>query len=229
VRVAGDDATAFAQVPCGQVARSLWAVIVDTEMCGELPDSKVGEVWLHGNNIGRGYWGRPDETEQTFRACLGSRLDAGTHAEGVPAQADWLRTGDLGVYLDGELYVLGRLADLVVVDGRQHYPDDIESAAEQASPMVRRGHVTAFTVTAAGTSGPAEQLVIVAERASGTGRADPAPAAEAIRTAVARRHHITVADVCFVPAGAIPRTTSGKLARRACRAQYLSGVLAGSR
>jgi fatty-acyl-CoA synthase len=157
-----------------------------------------------------------------FGAVLRSRLAEGSHAEGASAERPWLRTGDLGVYLDGELYVTGRIADLVTVDGRNHYPQDIEATTAEASPMVRRGYATAFTAPA---DNGGQRLVIVAERAAGTSREDPAPAVEAIRAAVSRRHGVAVSDVRFLPAGAIPRTTSGKLARRACRAQYLSGTL----
>jgi fatty-acyl-CoA synthase len=219
VTVSADAEGAVAQVSCGQVARSQWAVIVDPDSGEELPDGHIGEIWLHGQNIGRGYFGRPAETRETFGAALKSR--PGGHARGVPEDGPWLRTGDLGTYLDGELYVTGRLTDLVVIDGRQHYPQDIETTTAEASPLVRGGHVTAFTV-------PDAQVVIIAERASGTRRADPGPAVEAIRAAVRRRHGIDVGDVRFVPAGAIPRTTSGKLARRACRAEYLDGTLRGS-
>lgn len=216
VPVSAADPNAIAHVSCGQAARSQWAVIVDADTAAELPDGHVGEIWLHGDNVGRGYWRRPDESQRTFGAELAIRLPGG-HAEDAPAQAHWLRTGDLGVYLDGELYVTGRLADLIVIAGRQHYPQDIESTAEQASPMVRPGHVTAFT--------DAESLVIIAERASGTARVDPAPALAAIRAAVRQRHGIAVSDVQFVAPGVIPRTTSGKLARRACRDAYVSGQL----
>lgn len=219
VPVTADAPSAVAQVSCGQIARSQWAVIVDAESGEELPDGHIGEIWLHGENIGRGYWGRPDETRETFRAALIPIV--GGHADGVPENGRWLRTGDLGTYLDGELYVTGRLADLVVIDGRQHYPQDIETTTAEATSLVRRGHATAFTV-------PDEQLVIIAERASGTRRADPARGVDAIRAAVLQRHGIDVADVRFVPAGAIPRTTSGKLARRACRAEYLDGTLRGA-
>ncbi|KUI38647.1 fatty-acid--CoA ligase [Mycobacterium sp. IS-1496] len=219
VRVPADAKSAVPQVSCGQIARSQWAVIVDPGSGEELLDGHIGEIWLHGENIGRGYWARPDETRETFGATLRSAV--GGHADGVPESGRWLRTGDLGTYLDGELYVTGRLADLVVIDGRQHYPQDIETTTADASPLVRRGHATAFTV-------PDEQLVIIAERASGTRRADPAPAVDAIREGVRQRHRIDVADVRFVPAGAIPRTTSGKLARRACRAEYLDGTLRGT-
>ncbi|MBW0015071.1 MAG: fatty-acid--CoA ligase, partial [Mycobacterium sp.] len=134
------------------------------------------------------------------------------------------------VYLDGELYVTGRIPDLVTVEGRNHYPQDIEATVAEASPMVRRGYVTVFSVPGdelpdreTSTPDPGPRLVVIAERAAGTSRDDPQPAIEAIRSAVSRRHSVTVSDVRFLPAGAIPRTTSGKLARRACRAQYLGG------
>jgi fatty-acyl-CoA synthase len=203
-------------VSCGQVARSQWAVIVDPTTGQELPDGSVGEIWLHGENICRGYWGRPDESLRTFGARLQSRLPAVSHAHGAPVAGQWLRTGDLGVYLDGELYVTGRRADLVTIDGMDHYPQDIEATAAEASPMVRRGYVTAFT-------DEAQRLVIIAERAAGTSRADPQPAVEAVRAAVLQKHGLAVSEVRFLPAGAIPRTTSGKLARRASRARYLAG------
>jgi fatty-acyl-CoA synthase len=165
----------------------------------------------------------PDETRIAFGAKLRSRLGDGSYADGSSAEGTWLRTGDLGVYFEGELYVTGRIADLVIIDGRSHYPQDIEATAADASPMVRRGYVTAFSVPANCDAG--HRLVVIAERAAGTGRADPQPAIEAIRAAVLHRHGLTVSDVRFLPAGAIPRTTSGKLARRACRAQYLSCVV----
>ena len=108
---------------------------------------------------------------------------------------------------------------MVRIDGRNHYPQDIEVTTAAASPIVRRGYVAAFSTD--------DGVVIIAERASGTRRADPAPAVEAIRAAVSRVHGLSVSDVRFVPAGAIPRTTSGKLARQACRAEYLRGEFSG--
>ncbi|ORW87004.1 fatty-acid--CoA ligase [Mycobacterium sp. IEC1808] len=221
VRVDADAPNAVTQVSCGRVARSLWAVIVDPDSGSELPDGEVGEVWLQGDNVGRGYWGLPEETQLAFGAKLQSRLTEGSHAEGAAAGRTWLRTGDLAVYLDGEIYVTGRIADLITIAGRNHYPQDIEATVAEASPMVRRGYVAAFAVPANGE----ERLVVIAERAAGTSRADPQPAIEAIGNAVSRRHGVAVADVRFLPAGAIPRTTSGKLARPACRAEYLSGTL----
>ena len=205
-------------------------MIVNPDTHEELPDGEVGEIWLQGNNIGRGYWQRPEETRLTFGVKLQSRLTEGSHADGSPIGGTWLRTGDLGVYLHGELYITGRIADLVIIDGRNHYPQDIEATTAEASPTVRRGYVAAFSVPAnalpgSDTDDTSERLVIIAERAPGTGRADPQPAIEAIRAAVSHRHGLSVSDVRFLPAGAIPRTTSGKLARQACRAQHLSGVL----
>ncbi len=221
VTVAPDASNAVAHVSCGVVARSLRAVVVDPDTGGELPDGAVGEFWLHGDNVGRGYWRRPEETRLVFGARLNSRLASGSRATGVEKDADWLRTGDLGMFVDGEMYVTGRIVDLLTVDGHTRYPQDIEATTADASALVRRGYVAAFAVP----RGDDAELVIIAERATGTARSDPGPAIEAIRAAVEHRHGLTPADVRFLPAGAIPRTTSGKLARRACRAQYLDGSL----
>ncbi|MDI3315249.1 MAG: fatty acyl-AMP ligase [Mycobacterium sp.] len=230
VRVTPDAPNAVACVSCGRVARCQWAVIVDPQTQAELPDGEVGEIWLHGDNIGRGYWARPEETQETFGNKLQSRLVMGSHAEGAPIDGTWMRTGDLGVYLDGELYITGRIKDMILIDGRNHYPQDIEATVASASPAVRAGYVAAFSVPAnempqTTRADRAESLVIIAERAPGAGRVDPAPVLKAIRAAVARRHGLPVADVRLVAAGTIPRTTSGKLARRACRDHYLSGTL----
>ena len=226
VTVAEATPGAFSHVSCGQAIPEEWVVIADPDGA-EMPDGRVGEIWLHGNNIGRGYFGREDETLRTFANKLQSRLEYASHAEGVPDNSCWLATGDLGVYIDGELYLTGRIKDLVIIDGRNHYPHDIEATVSQASPAIRTGYVAAFSVpadtldSAGETSG--EQLVIVAERAAGVGHADPAPITAAVRAAVSREHQVRVGDVRLVAAGAIPRTTSGKLARNACRAEYLAG------
>jgi fatty-acyl-CoA synthase len=143
----------------------------------------------------------------------------------VPDDETWLRTGDLGCRLDGELYVTGRLADILAVDGHHHYPQDVEATVADATELVRRGYASAFTVPADAADGA--RVVVVAERAARTSRVAPEPSAEAIRSAVAERHGLAVADVRFVSAGTIPRTTSGKLARYACRAEYLAGTFDG--
>ncbi|SHV85229.1 acyl-CoA ligase FadD31 [Mycobacteroides abscessus subsp. abscessus] len=204
-------------VSCGQAIPDQWVTIV-TPDGDEAADGTVGEIWLHGNNIGRGYFGRPEESERVFGNKLQTRQTV-SHADGAEDNALWLATGDLGVYVGGELFVTGRIKDLVIVDGRNHYPQDIEATVSKASPAVRSGYVTAFAVP--GDSG--EQLVVVAERAVGAGRAELGPVAEAVRAAVSRHHQVRVAEVRLVAAGRIPRTTSGKLARSAARAEFLAG------
>lgn len=234
---------AVPQVSCGFVSPSQWGAIVDAEVGAEVPDGQVGEIWLHGDNIGIGYWGRAQETADTFHNKITKRLPTGSHAEGVPADANWLRTGDYGVYIDGELYITGRVKDLVIVDGRNHYPQDLEATAQEASSALRPGFVAAFAVPANelpaavfenSDSGlvfdaddSAEQLVIVAERAPGAGKADPGPIADAVRAVLASHHGVTARDILLVPAGSIPRTSSGKIARRATKASYVDGSLRG--
>ncbi len=217
---------AVAYVSCGHPLPEVWAVITSSDGA-EVPDGTVGEIWLHGNNVGRGYFGREEETQRTFGNKLQARLEQGSHAEGAADNGCWLATGDLGFYIDGELYLTERIKDLIIIDGRNHYPHDIEATVGQASPTIRAGYVAAFSVPAEALDSPSgnagEQLVIVAERAAGVGRADPGPIAAAVRAAVSREHHIRVADLRLVAAGTIARTTSGKLARRACRADYLAG------
>lgn len=225
VVVAHDAPGAVGHVSCGVVARSLRAVVVDPATGAELPDGSVGEFWLHGDNVGRGYWRRPQDTRLVFGARLASRLPEGSRAEGVAADAHWLRTGDLGMFVEGELFVTGRIADMVTVGGRRVYPQEIEATVAGASALVRRGYVAAVSVG----SDDGGRLVILAERATGTSRTDPGPSIEAIRSAVSARHGIDPSDIVILPAGSIPRTTSGKLARWACRAEYLAGSLKGQR
>ena len=217
---------AVAHVSPGRLMPDLWAVITNAEGA-EVADGVVGEIWLHGNNIGRGYFRREEETQRTFGNKLQSRLEYGSHAEGAPDNGCWLATGDLGVYIDGVLYLTGRLKDLIIVDGRNYYPHDIETTVSAASNAIRTGYVAAFSVVADSLDNhhgsAAEQLIVVAERAAGVGRADLGPIEAAVRAAVSREHHLRVADLRLVAAGSIPRTTSGKLARSACRAEYLAG------
>ncbi|MFQ6228938.1 long-chain-fatty-acid--AMP ligase FadD32 [Nocardia sp. NPDC002869] len=248
VRVEQGTENAIAQVSCGYVAKSQWAVIVDPESvegdAREQPDGHVGEIWLHGNNMGIGYWGRAAETAATFQNKIVTPLAEGSHAAGTTPDAYWMRTGDYGVYFDGELYITGRVKDLVIVDGRNHYPQDLEFSAQEASNALRPGFVAAFSVPAnqlpaevfaqGSHSGlnfdaddASEQLVIVAERGPGAGKADPLPIADAVRASVSQRHGVTVRDLLLVPAGSIPRTSSGKIARRACKTAYVEGTLRG--
>ena len=145
VTVAPGTPGAVAHVSCGQPIPDQWLVIASPDGA-EVPDGTVGEIWLHGNNIGRGYFGREEETQRIFGNKLQSRLDHGSHAEGAPDNGCWLATGDLGVYVDGELYLTGRIKDLIIIDGRNHYPHDIETTVSDASSAIRTGYVAAFSV-----------------------------------------------------------------------------------
>jgi fatty acid CoA ligase FadD32 len=240
VEVPQDSPTAVAQASAGRVGVAVWVTIVDAETATELPDGQIGEIWMHGQNMGTGYWNRPEETAETFQNILKSRTTP-SHAERAPDDGTWVRTGDYGVFHDGDLYITGRVKDLVIIDGRNHYPQDVEYSAQEASRALRTGFVAAFSVPAnqlpaevfenthAGLKhdpdDSSEQLVIVGERAAGAHKLDLTPVVDDIRAAIAVRHGVTVRDVLLTPAGAIPRTSSGKIGRRACRAAYLDGSL----
>jgi acyl-CoA synthetase (AMP-forming)/AMP-acid ligase II len=200
-------------VACGVPAGQLVA-LVDPDTAVALPDGSVGEIWVHGPNVGAGYWQKPIESTETF----GARL-TGDH-DGLP-EGPWLRTGDLGVRHDGELHIAGRIKDLIIVDGRNHYPQDVEATAAAAHGAIRPGSVAAFTIEGADT----ESVVLVAEH-----RAHEDLSAQAerdltttIRRLVSDAHGLALREVLLVPAGRVPRTSSGKIARGACRDRYLAG------
>lgn len=240
VPVPDDSPKAVPQAGAGKIGVAEWACIVDNDTASELPDGQIGEIWISGQNMGTGYWGKPDETAATFQNTLKSRTTP-SHAEGAGDDATWVRTGDLGAYHDGELYITGRVKDLVIVDGRNHYPQDLEYSAQESTKALRTGFVAAFSVPAnqlpdevfedahAGLKrdpdDTSEQLVIVGERAPGAHKLEMGPIVDDIRAAIAVRHGVTVRDVLLTPAGAIPRTSSGKIGRRACRSAYLDGSL----
>ncbi len=240
VEVDSDAPTAVTQVSAGQVGVDEYAVIVDAETATELPDGQIGEIWLHGPNMGQGYWRREAESTEVFGNILKSRI-AESHAEGAADDGTWVQTGDYGTYYKGNLYITGRVKDLVIIDGRNHYPQDLEYSAQEASRALRTGFVAAFSVPtnqlpASVFENPhaglkfdkddtSEQLVIVAERAPGAHKLDYQPIADDIRAAIAVRHGVTVRDVLLVQSGSVPRTSSGKIGRRACRAAYIDGSL----
>lgn len=189
-------------------------VIVDPATCLPRPDGHVGEIWLRGPNVGRGYWGRQEQSDAVFRAAL----------RGGDPSAGWLRTGDLGMYHDKQLYITGRHKDLVIIDGTNHYPHDVEETVQDAHPVIRPHRVAAFAVT----NGDQEGLVVVAERR----RDIDAPrglldeVTRAVRAAVSTGHGVSVHDFVLAPPDTIPHTTSGKVARSACRQRYLAGAWA---
>jgi amino acid adenylation domain-containing protein len=183
--------------------------VVDPETRTALPPGRVGEIWVSGPSVALGYWRNPEATEDDFRARL-----AGT-------EEPFLRTGDLGFLRDGELYVTGRLKDLIIIRGRNHYPQDIERTAERSHADLRPGCGAAFAVDAGGE----ERLVIVQE-VERRRREGLDAVITAVRRAVAEEHEVQAQDVVLVRAGTVPKTSSGKIQRRACRAAYLAGGLA---
>ena len=206
VAAPADDGAAVTLVGCGPPAAQQ-VVVVDPES-GELRGSdEVGELWVAGAHVARGYWNRPAETEEVF------------HAHTSSGDGPFLRTGDLGFLHRGEVFVCGRLKDLIIVRGANIYPQDIEYTAERAHETLRRGCAAAFAVPA----GSDEHLVVVQELRRGED-VDLAAAAGAIVAAVFREHGI-LADIVLIGAGAVPKTSSGKLQRNACRDAFINGTL----
>lgn len=189
-------------------------LIVDPLTRRERPAGRVGEIWVSGPNVGRGYWRRPELSAETFCALVGESSEA--------EPTWWLRTGDLGVFYEDELYVTGRIKDLILVDGRNHYPQDVEATVEQAHPAVRPHAVAAFAVAA----GEGERAVVAVERSKWTdvGMLDVAEVVQAIRRTVSAQHGLALHDVVVLPADRVPRTTSGKISRSRCRTAYLDGT-----
>jgi acyl-CoA synthetase (AMP-forming)/AMP-acid ligase II len=183
--------------------------VVDPATATPCPERTVGEVWVAGPSVGAGYWRQRDATRRTFCARL---------ADG---DGPFLRTGDLGFLDAGELFVTGRLKDVVFVRGRNLYPQDLEETAEACHPALRRGCSAAFAVEA----DDREALVLVHE-------VDPARApalagvAGAVRDAISLKHDVRVDAVALIAPRSIPKTSSGKIQRHACRAEFLAGTLA---
>eukprot|EP00752_Nemacystus_decipiens_P001493 g1467.t1 len=202
--------------------------IVDTETMAALPEGNVGEIWLTSKSRAAGYWAQPEKTTEDFGGALGSTGNGPAPlAEGVPSSGashdGYLKTGDLGFLWEGELYICGRIKDLVIVRGRNHYPQDVERTAEAAVAGALRGGCSA----AFGATGPdgGERLAIVAEvQQAGAGFDGEARAAE-IRRAVAAEHGASLAVVRLLRPRTIPKTTSGKIARAMCKRAHVSGAL----
>ena len=211
----GPNTVAFASN--GQGVPAQFLTIVDPETKAELPDGKVGEIWVHGGNLASGYLQREEETKSTFDNQLGQRLPD-SRVAGAPEGVKWLATGDLAAIVDGQLYITGRLKDLIVIAGRNHYPQDIEATVQEASAHVRPDSVAAFSVEGDNT----ERLVILVERDDAADAAGDADAADIIRAAVSKSHGQTPDEIKFFAPGEINRTSSGKIARRVAKKAYLA-------
>ena len=196
----------------GQCVPHQHLAIVDPETRAEVKDGVIGEIWVHGPNMATGYLNRPEETAVTFRNTLGERQQ-----DGLPEDDYWMATGDLAAIVDGELYITGRLKDLIVIAGRNHYPQDIESTVQAASTQVRPDSVAAFSVEGKDS----ESLVLLVERADDAQPAGDAEASAVIRTAVTSHHGITPDDIVWKAPGEINRTSSGKIARRVAKKNYV--------
>jgi acyl-CoA synthetase (AMP-forming)/AMP-acid ligase II len=186
--------------------------IVDPDTCLEAPAATVGEIWVHGDNVCAGYWNKDDETEATFRGVIANPTDD------IPTEM-WLRTGDLGFFSEGELFIVGRIKDLLIVRGRNHYPDDIEATVGAVSG----GRVAAISVEDDAT----EKLVAIIEvKERATAEETSAKLTNVkseVTSAISQAHGISAADLVLVARGSIPITTSGKIRRQACADQYRQG------
>jgi amino acid adenylation domain-containing protein len=194
-------------VSCGNVPPEQKVLIVDSDSLLECQRGEVGEVWVAGASVAQGYWNNHEATEKTFHAHL---RESG--------EGPFLRTGDLGFIDDGELFITGRLKDLIIFRGLNYYPHDIELTAEQSHPELRPGGGAAFAIHRDG----AEQLVVVQEVAH-RHRGEMNPVLDAIREAVAVEHEVKVSTVLLTKAGSIPKTSSGKIRRSDCRQMFLAG------
>ncbi|HEX6292788.1 MAG TPA: AMP-binding protein, partial [Herpetosiphonaceae bacterium] len=195
---------------CGQPLGDQQLVIADPVDLTQCGPGQVGEVWIAGPSVAQGYWDRPDETRQTFRAYLADS-DAGP----------FLRTGDLGFVQDGEVFITGRLKDVIIIRGRNHYPQDIELTVEQSHAALRPGCGAAFSVEVADE----ERLVVVQEIERQERQPDVAAIAGAIRQAVIEQHELQVYAVVLLKPARIPKTSSGKIQRQQCRQAFLAGTL----
>lgn len=179
--------------------------IVDPETGIEAPAGTIGEIWTQGDNVALGYWRKPELTTQVFRGRINNPSD------GTPA-GPWLRTGDLGSMSDDELFIMGRLKDLLIVDGRNHYPEDIEATIRE----ITGGRVAAIAVE----DETSENLVAIVEVKS-------SPELDSVKhevaSAVWKSHNLRMGDLVLVSPGSIPITTSGKIRRSSCAEIYREG------
>jgi 8-amino-7-oxononanoate synthase/acyl carrier protein len=185
-------------------------IIVDPDTHTRLPDRRIGEIWVQSPSVGLGYWQKKEATEQTFRALLSD----------APTEGHFLRTGDLGFCDEAEIFVTGRLKDMIIIRGVNRYPQDIELTVEKASTRIQQGCVAAFAVDLQGR----ERLIIVAEveRAK---HDDWNETIANIRRDITSEHEIPPDAVVLVRFGSIPKTSSGKIQRHACRDDFMNGQL----
>jgi len=210
VTVTSEHPTARAIVGCGQAWLDQKILIVNPESLTPSPADQVGEIWVSGPSVAQGYWHRDEETQQAFHAHLAS------------GEGPFLRTGDLGFLQDGELFVTGRIKDVIIIRGQNHYPQDIELTVEKSHPALRPSYGAAFTVEFKSQ----ERLVIVQEvERSYLRKLDVKEVVTSIQKAVTAEHGLQVYATALLKTGSIPKTSSGKIQRHACRSGFLAGSL----
>lgn len=196
-------------VSCGITWLDQKIHIVNPDNFAECNDLEVGEIWLSGPSVTKGYWNRPEQTDEVFNAR-------------VNGSGPSLRTGDLGFLKDGHLYVTGRLKDLIIIRGRNHYPHDIEQTVEASHPALRPSCTAAFSIDVDGE----ERLAIVQEvKRSALRDLNVDEVVAAIRQAVSEVHELQVHTIALIKTATIPKTSSGKIRRRACKMGLLEGSL----
>ena len=197
-------------VGCGQGLLEQNIVIVDPESTTPLQDQQVGEIWVSGPSVAQGYWNKPEETQKTFAAYSAT------------GDGPFLRTGDLGFLQDGELFITGRMKDMIIIRGQNHYPQDIEQTVENSDPALRPNSGAAFAVEVNGS----ERLVVVQEiERSYLRKLDGKTVVKQIRRNVTAEHNLQLYAVVLVKTSSIPKTSSGKIQRHACRSGFLTGTL----
>ncbi len=209
VNVPPSEAGARRLVSAGQTLPNEKIAIVNPETKMLSGPNEVGEIWVSGPTIAQGYWRRPEESEYSFRAQLADSGDG-----------PFLRTGDLGFFQGDDLFIAGRLKDLIIIRGLNHYPHDIELTVENAHPAIRPSSVAAVATDDDDDS----RLVIVCE-IERTAREDVAEVIAAIRREVSREHELHVSAIRLLKPGSVPKTSSGKIQRHACRNGFLQGTL----
>lgn len=212
-----DDATVSRLVGCGYPDRQGVDVrIVDRETCKVLPEGTVGEIWVSSSSKAGGYFRKPNETKEDFHATV----------EGGD-EKHFLRTGDLGFLHNNELFICGRLKDLIIIGGRNYYPQDLEATAESTSDLLRPGCSAAFTIDPTHTGG--EEVAIVMELREVPTEKEAQnvcnPLADQVRSAINQEHSLSVSQIIFLQTKTVPKTTSGKIARAWCRKAFIGGTL----
>ncbi|MBW4574951.1 MAG: AMP-binding protein [Aphanothece sp. CMT-3BRIN-NPC111] len=198
-------------VSCGHSLLDTNIAIVDPETCIPCPPNRVGEIWVSSSSVAQGYWNKPEATPATFKASLADT-----------SEGSFLRTGDLGFLHDGELFITGRIKDVIIIWGRNHYPQDIEYTVQQSHPALRHDGSAAFAVDVDNS----ERLVIVQEvERSYLRKLDVNEIVGAIREAVSEQHELSVYAVLLLKPASIPKTSSGKIQRYACRVGFINSSL----